>query len=130
MSKNQATVIGSGPNGLCAAIRLAQAGMNVQVIECHETPGGGMRSGPMGEDGFVHDHCSAIHPMAISSPFLRSLPLDQFGLEWVHPTAPCAHPLDDQPAVLLERSIEETAADLGSDKVRYQRWISSGRPME
>lgn len=124
MSEDQATVIGSGPNGLCAAIRLAQAGMRVQVLESHETPGGGMRSGPLGERGFIHDHCSAIHPMALSSPFMRSLPLEQHGLEWVHPAAPCAHPLDGQPAVLLQHSIEATAAGLGLDGDRYPRWVT------
>ena len=82
-----ATVVGSGPNGLCAAIRLAQAGFDVQVLESHSTPGGGMRSGAMDEEGFIHDHCSAIHPMALSSPFMRQLPLEEHGLEWIHPPA-------------------------------------------
>ena len=118
-----ATVVGSGPNGLCAAIRLAQAGFDVQVLESHSTPGGGMRSGAMDEEGFIHDHCSAIHPMALSSPFMRQLPLEEHGLEWIHPPAACAHPLDDEPAVLLHRSIEETADGLGTDAKRYRKWV-------
>jgi phytoene dehydrogenase-like protein len=123
VSEPRATVVGSGPNGLCAAIRLAQAGLSVQVLEAADEPGGGVRSGPITESGFIQDHCSSIHPMAMSSPFLSQLPLAEHGLEWVQPPVPCAHPLDDQKAVLLHRSVDETAAALGPDADRYRRWM-------
>jgi len=118
-----AVIVGSGPNGLAAAIALAQAGRGVLVLEGAETIGGGARTAELTLPGFRHDVCSAIHPMAISSPFLRSLPLADHGLEWVHPTAPLAHPLDDRPAALLERDLEATGATLGEDGVRYVRWM-------
>jgi phytoene dehydrogenase-like protein len=110
-----AVVVGSGPNGLAAAIALAQKGWGVLVLEAGDTVGGGMRTLPLTRPGFRHDICSAIHPMAVASPFLRTLPLDKHGLEWVHPAAPLAHPLDDGTAVLLERSVEATAGGLGGD---------------
>ena len=103
-------VVGSGPNGLAAAITLAQAGRHVTVLEAEATIGGGTRSAALTLPGFVHDVCSAIHPMGIASPFFQSLPLEDFGLEWIHPHAPLAHPLDDGTAVLLCRSIDDTAA--------------------
>src|SRR4051794_24925927 len=110
-----AIVVGSGPNGLAAAITLARAGLDVTVLEAAETVGGGMRSAELTLPGFTHDVCSAIHPMGVASPFFRSLPLADHGLEWIHPDAPLAHPLDDGSAVLLEPSLAETAARLGRD---------------
>ena len=107
-----AVVVGSGPNGLAAAITLAQAGQSVLVVEAAGTIGGGVRSAELTLPGFVHDVCSAIHPLAKASPCLGALPLDEHGLELVDPPAPLAHPLDDGTAVVLERSVDETAAGL------------------
>src|SRR5436190_15788602 len=91
-----AVVVGSGPNGLAAAITLARAGCSVLVFEANATIGGGARSSAeLTLPGFVHDLCSAIHPLAVSSPFFRDLPLEQFGLRWIQPDIPLAHPLDD-----------------------------------
>jgi phytoene dehydrogenase-like protein len=107
-----AVVVGSGPNGLAAAIMLAQAGMRTLLREAQPTLGGGLRSSELTLPGFVHDVCSAVHPLALSSPFFRSLPLAQFGLEWVQPDAPLAHPLDGGKAAVLEQSLEATARGL------------------
>ena len=116
----RAIVVGSGPNGLAAGITLAQAGLDVTVIEAEDTIGGGMRSAALTLPGFTHDVCSAIHPMALASPFFRSQPLEQHGLQWIHSPASLAHPLDDGGAVLLERSLDATAAALGSDARAYR----------
>ena len=116
-----ALVIGSGPNGLAAAVAIAQAGCSVAVIEAEPTLGGGARSAELTLPGFVHDLCSAIHPLAVGSPFLRTLPLAEHGLEWIHPPAPLAHPLDDGSAAVLERSLEETGKALGPDAAAWQR---------
>jgi phytoene dehydrogenase-like protein len=113
-------VVGSGPNGLSAAIALARAGCRVTVLEAEDTIGGGTRSAELTLPGFVHDICSAIHPLGVASPFFRSLPLGDFGLQWIHSPAPVAHPLDDGTAVILHRSIEETAAGLGADGPAYR----------
>ncbi|HEY3934904.1 MAG TPA: NAD(P)/FAD-dependent oxidoreductase [Gemmatimonadales bacterium] len=118
--RRSAIVVGSGPNGLAAAITLAQAGYAVTVFEAEATIGGGTRSAALTLPGFVHDVCSAIHPMAVASPFFRSLPLADRGLEWVHSPAPLAHPFDDGTAVMLERSIEATSGGLGADARRYR----------
>ena len=118
-----AVVIGSGPNGLAAAITLAKAGRSVVVYEAAEKVGGGMRSVALTAPGFISDVCSTAHPLAISSPFFRTLPLERFGLEWVQPPAPLAHPLPDGPAVILERSVTATAAHLGLDADAYERLI-------
>jgi len=117
----EAVVIGSGPNGLSAAITIAEAGRSVLLIEGQETIGGGARSAELTLPGFLHDVCSSVYPMAVWSPFFRRLPLAQYGLEWVHPAAPLAHPLDDGSAVILERSVEQTAQNLGNDGGRYIR---------
>ncbi len=98
-----AVVIGSGPNGLAAAILLAQNGLSVLIVEANETIGGGARSAELTLPGFIHDVCSAIHPLAIASPFFKTLPLELFGLEFVQPEASLAHPLDDGSAVLLKK---------------------------
>ena len=105
-----AIVVGSGPNGLAAAITIAQAGRSVIVFEARDTIGGGSRTQELTLPGFQHDVCSAIHPLGLASPFLRTLPLEQYGLEWIHPPAPLAHPLDDGTAAVLERSVEATGA--------------------
>ncbi|MDX1641283.1 MAG: NAD(P)-binding protein, partial [Balneolaceae bacterium] len=96
-STYDAIVVGSGPNGLAAGIRLALEGYSVKIFEASKTIGGGMRTGELMEPGYHHDICSAIHPMAASSPFLKKLPLEKFGLNWIHPIHPAAHPMDDQP---------------------------------
>jgi phytoene dehydrogenase-like protein len=113
-------VVGSGPNGLAAAIELARAGCRVTVLEAEATIGGGARSAELTLPGFIHDTCSAIHPLAVASPFFRSIPLGDFGLEWIHPPAPLAHPLDGGGAVMLHRSLDETAAALGDDRLPYR----------
>ena len=117
-------VIGSGPNGLSAAIVMAQAGCSVSLLEAAETIGGGARSAELTLPGFVHDICSAVHPLAAGSPFFRSLPLDKYGLQWVHSPAALAHPFDDYPAVLLQRSLEGTARSLGEDARAYERLLA------
>ena len=115
MREREATVVGSGPNGLSAAIELARQGVRVTVLEAQDTIGGGSRSAELTLPGFVHDVCSAIHPLGAASPFFRSLPLSEHGLEWIHPRVPLAHPLDDGTAVLLDRDLGRTAAGLGAD---------------
>lgn len=115
-SSFDAVVVGAGPNGLAAAIEIARAGRSVLVLEAGDTVGGGSRSAELTEPGFVHDVCSAIHPLGAASPFFRRLPLD---FEWVHADVPLAHPLDDGSAVVLSRSVGDTAANLGADATRY-----------
>lgn len=114
-------MVGSGPNGLAAAIVLAQAGRGVTLVEGAETLGGGCRSEELTLPGYIHDPCSTVHSLALASPFLSNLPLAKHGLELVHPDAPLAHPLDDGSAVVLERSVEETAQGLGADAQAYRR---------
>jgi len=114
-------VVGAGPNGLAAAVELARNGRSVAVLEAKETVGGGTRSAETTLPGFIHDLGSAIHPLGYASPVFRQLPLEEYGLEWVHPPAPLAHPFDDGTAAVLERSVEETAAALGPDARAYER---------
>jgi phytoene dehydrogenase-like protein len=118
-----AIVVGSGPNGLAAAIALAHAGLSVLVLEGAETIGGGTRSAELTLPGFVHDVCSAVHPMAVASPFFRTLPLAEHGLEWIEPPASLAHPFDDGTAATLERSIEITAANFGANAGDYVKFM-------
>jgi phytoene dehydrogenase-like protein len=115
-----AVVVGAGPNGLVAAVTLAQQGWRVLVVEAADRPGGGLRSAELLEPGVVHDICSAIHPLAVGSPVMRTLPLADHGLEWVHPEVPLAHALDGSTA-LLHRDVAETAAGLGGDGPAYRR---------
>ena len=119
-----AVVVGAGPNGLAAAIHIARAGHSVAVYEANDEIGGGARSAELTLPGFVHDVCSAIHPIAALSPFFNGLPLRKHGLEWIQPDAPLAHPLDDGTAVMLERSVDATAARLGADGDAYRGLIS------
>jgi phytoene dehydrogenase-like protein len=116
-----AVVIGAGPNGLAAAVALARAGASVRLLEARDEIGGGIRTAELTLPGFAHDVCSGCHPMGVLSPWFRSLPLDQHGLRWIHPPASVAHPLDDQPAVILRRSLQETASGLGADARAYER---------
>ena len=116
-------MVGSGPNGLAAAIRLAQAGRSVVVYEAAETIGGGMRSLELIEPGTVHDVCSAIHPFGVGSPFLKTLPLADFGLKWIEPPILAAHPLDDAPSGLLFRDLATTMDRLGVDGAAWDRLI-------
>jgi phytoene dehydrogenase-like protein len=120
-----ALVVGSGPNGLAAAIVLARAGRSVDVYEADTTLGGGCRSAQLTLPGFVHDVCSAIHPMALASPFFRSLPLAEHGLEWIEPPAMFAHPFDESRAAIVERSLPATALALGIDDGAYRRLVGS-----
>jgi phytoene dehydrogenase-like protein len=116
-----ATVVGAGPNGLAAAIALARADVQVTVLEAADEIGGGTRSGEAILPGLLHDHCSAIHPMAVGSPFLQGLGLDRHGLTWTLPEIDCVHPLDGGTAGVLHRSVTETAAGLGADGRRWLR---------
>jgi phytoene dehydrogenase-like protein len=121
-----AVVVGSGPNGLAAAVELARNGNRVAVLEGKSTIGGGARSAEITLPGFVHDLGSAIHPLGYASPFFRSLPLEEHGLEWIHPDVPLAHPFDGGEVAVLERSIEATAAGLGQDAAAYRRLMGPG----
>jgi phytoene dehydrogenase-like protein len=115
-----ATIVGAGPNGLAAAIVLAQAGLSVNVREAASVAGGGTRSARLTLPGFIHDLGSAVHPMAVASPFFSSLPLAEAGLDWIYPAAELAHPLDDGTAVMLERDLQNTASQLGADAAAYR----------
>lgn len=119
----RAVVIGSGPNGLAAAIMLAQGGLQVEVFEAERQPGGGVRTMELTLPGFHHDFGSAVHPMAAGSPFFSSLPLESYGLEWIHFPAPVAHPLDDGTAVILERDLGEAARAFGEDGRAWEQLV-------
>jgi phytoene dehydrogenase-like protein len=123
LSDPDAVIIGSGPNGLAAAVTLAQAGARVLVLEARETIGGGTRTAALTLPGYLHDVCSAVHPMGVLSPYLRTLPLEAHGLRWIKPQASVAHPLDDGPAVLLYKSLAETVAQLGRDALAYRHLL-------
>ena len=126
MAAPDAIVVGAGPNGLAAAIVLARAGCSVSVYEAQDAIGGGCQSAELTLPGFVHDVCSAVHPTAVVSPFFRTLPLADHGLEWVHPPAMLAHPFADgaRPAI-VERSVTDTASALGPDQAAYERLIGA-----
>jgi phytoene dehydrogenase-like protein len=117
-------VVGAGPNGLAAAITVAQAGKSVALIEANNRVGGGVCSAEVTLSGFVHDLCSSVYPLAIGSPFFRELPLAQHGLEWIQSPAALAHPLDDGTALIVERSVDATAAKLGDDAVVYRKLMA------
>ena len=120
-----AVVIGSGPNGLSAAIALAQAGCKVVVFEANDTIGGGARSAELTLPGFTHDVCSAVHPWGLASPFWSTLPLASQGLEWIHAPVTIGHPLDDGSAVTSVRSLEATAGALGRDAAAYKKMLGA-----
>ncbi|MHA4844897.1 phytoene desaturase family protein [Flavitalea antarctica] len=126
MSKTDydAIVVGSGPNGLAAAIVLQRAGLSVLILEAKNTIGGGLRTAELTLPGFRHDICSAIHPMAANSPFFRSLPLEQFGLKFIYPGIAAAHPLDDGTAAVLKHSLQETSDLLDVDKPAYRSLVA------
>ena len=129
MQKNEtqvydAIVVGSGPNGLAAGITLAETGRSVLLLEAKDTIGGGTRTAELTLPGYQHDICSAVHPLGLGSPFFRRLDLAQYGLEWIQPDLPLAHPFDDGSAAALHRSIDETAATLGRDARSYRRLIT------
>ncbi|MFP5227218.1 MAG: phytoene desaturase family protein [Acidobacteriota bacterium] len=117
---NRACVIGSGPNGLAAAVVMARAGLPVEVYEAEPIPGGGARTMELTEPGFRHDFGSAVHPMGAGSPFFSSLPLADYGLQWIHGTSPLAHPLGDGTAVTLEHSLRDQEAQLGEDGTAWR----------
>ena len=118
-----AIIVGSGPNGLAAAIRLADEGMEVLVLERRLEPGGGVHSAELTRPGFVHDVCSSVYPLAVASPWFRRMGLEQHGLEWVHPDVPLVHPLDGGRAAVLERSVDATIARLGKDAKPWKSLI-------
>lgn len=121
----KACVVGSGPNGLAAAIVLAQARLSVDVFEAESIPGGAARTMELTQPGFLHDFGSAVHPLGIGSPFFSSLPLQDFALEWIHSPAPLAHPLDDGSAVVLERDLAQARVALGKDG---EAWVDRVKP--
>jgi phytoene dehydrogenase-like protein len=127
MSKTEydAVVVGSGPNGLAAAITMQQAGLSVLLIEGKETIGGGLRSAELTLPGFTHDICSAIHPLATGSPFLKTLPLHEHGLEYIYPPIAAAHPFDNGKAAILTKSLDDTSKRLGNDEAIYRSLIGS-----
>jgi phytoene dehydrogenase-like protein len=124
-----AVVVGAGPNGLTAAVELARRGFTVAVFEARSTVGGGARTEELTLPGFRHDPCSAAHPLAVNSPAFRSLPLDRYGLRWLHPELPMAHPFPDGTAAVLARSVAETAASFGPrDAGAYRRLVEPFLP--
>ncbi|HEX4718263.1 MAG TPA: NAD(P)/FAD-dependent oxidoreductase [Thermoleophilaceae bacterium] len=125
-----AIVVGSGPNGLACAAALTRAGLEVTVLEAEATIGGGTRTEELTVPGVLHDVCSAVHPMAAGSPFLRSLELERHGLEWCWPEVDCAHPLDDGSAGVLLRSLDQTAGWLGEDGAAWKRVFGVSRSFE
>lgn len=124
MPDYDAIVVGAGPNGLAAAITLARQGLQVLVLEAYDSVGGGSRTAELTLPGFQHDICSAIHPLGMGSPFFQSLPLADYGLTWIQPQLPLAHPLEDGRALVLHQDISRTSDLLGSDGPTYRRLIA------
>ena len=120
MNRYDAVVVGSGPNGLAAAVTLARQRKSVLVLEAEQTPGGGLRSRELTRPGYVHDVCAAIVPLCVASPFFCQTPLASFGLEMIWPPVSVAHPFDDGSAASLERSVERTALGLGPDQAGHR----------
>ena len=120
-----AVVIGSGPNGLAAAIELARNGTRVLVLEASETPGGGVRTAELTLPGYLHDVCAAVHPLGIVSPFFRTLPLRDHGLEWLTPPASVAHQLDGESAVMLYKDLGQTDSNLDEEA---DTWLNLAGP--
>lgn len=120
MAIYDAVVVGSGPNGYAAAIMLQQKGLSVLILEAEKEVGGGVRSAELTLPGFIHDICSTIHPLTVGSPFLSTLPLNQFGLKWIYPPNAVAHPLDDGRTIMLKRDVTDTASQLGIDAYAYK----------
>ncbi|HEV7508921.1 MAG TPA: NAD(P)/FAD-dependent oxidoreductase [Thermoanaerobaculia bacterium] len=127
MERN-AVIVGAGPNGLAASIAMAQAGWSVELFEAAETVGGGARSAELTLPGFVHDVCSAIHPLTVGSPFLSQLPLERHGLRWIHPPFPLAHPFDDGTAAVLARGTKETGESF-HENADARAWDRVFRPL-
>ncbi len=123
-NSSRAVVVGAGPNGLAAAIVLAQAGMQVEVFEAEQQAGGGARTLELTLPGFHHDFGSAVHPMAAASPFFTSLPLHAHGLEWIHSPAPLAHPFDDGTAITLERDLDAAVRVLAPDGKAWRELVA------
>lgn len=124
MPEHDALIIGSGPNGLAAAIHLARHGWKVKVIEAADTIGGGTRTKALTLPGFQHDVCSAVHPMGLASPFLKTLELEKHGVRWIQPEVPLAHPLDGGREAVLFQSLDETCERLGADGKGYRRYFA------
>lgn len=122
-SFKSATIIGSGPNGLAAAVELARAGLKVRVLEAASVIGGGTRTEEATLPGFLHDICSTVHPLGAGSPYFSRLPLHEHGLEWVQPATALAHPFDDGTAAVLDRSIRITSESLGKDSLAYRTFM-------
>ena len=125
MSSPDAVVVGAGPNGLVAAIELARHGLDVLVLEAADTPGGGVRTAELTLPGFRHDICSSVHPLAVAAPALHELPLEAYGVEWVHAPLCVAHPTDDAPAAAIEHSLQASAALLGPDGDAWTRLVGT-----
>lgn len=125
MNQLDAVIIGSGPNGLSAGIELTRNGAKVRILEAKKQIGGGTRTAELTLPDFHHDVCSAVHPTGILSPFWRDLPLEDYGLQWIHPSLSVAHPLEGEEAVLMSQDLEQTAANLGEDG---KAWIRMIRP--
>lgn len=122
-SRYDAVIVGSGPNGLSAGIALAQQGCSVLILEAAQTTGGGVRSEELTLPGFVHDSCASLFPLTLVSPFLSNLPLEKFGLEWVHSPVVLAHPLPGGRAMIVDRSLECTVERLATDRSNYLRLL-------